>query len=162
MMRKTRALVLAVLLTCGATGAFAAAKGSGWAIGGEGALYLAGSGGLPMSAMLLLHAPQVPLMFGIGATTTPSIGVTADYWAAHGTLVSILSWYLGVGAYLLVDLGSEATIGVGGRIPIGLQAWPIGNTLEIFLEVAPAVGVIVVPTAFDWHLQGAIGLRVWL
>jgi hypothetical protein len=162
MMRKTRALVLAVLVICVASGAFAAAKGNGLALGGEGALYLAGSGGLPASAMFVFHLPQLPLMFGVGATTTPSIGVTADYWLAHGNLVSILSWYAGVGAYLLVDLGGDSTIGVGGRIPLGLQAWPFGSTLEIFLEVAPAVGVIIVPTAFEWHLQGAIGLRVWL
>jgi hypothetical protein len=24
------------------------------------------------------------------------------------------------------------------------------------------VGIILVPTGFDWHLQGAIGLRFWL
>jgi hypothetical protein len=161
MMRKTRALVLAVLMTCGATGAFAAAKGSGLAIGGEGALYLGSAGGLPLAAMLSFHAPELPLMFGVGVTTTPAIGATADYWAAHGNLTSIFSWYFGVGAYLLVDLGSNASIAIGGRIPIGLQAWPFGQNLEIFLEGAPAVGVSLVPTAFDCHLQAAIGLRYW-
>jgi hypothetical protein len=161
MMQKTRALAFAVFLTCGATGAFAV-KGSGLAIGGEGALYLAGSGGLPTSAMLLLHLPQLPLMFGIGVSSAPAIGLKVDYWAAHGNLSSIFAWYLGVGGYLSVDLGSTSSITAGGRIPIGLQAWPVGEILEIFVEVAPAVGIILVPTGFDWHLQGAIGLRFWL
>jgi hypothetical protein len=160
MMKKTRAFLLAVLLLCSTTGAFA--KGSGFAIGGEGALYLAGAGGLPMSAMLLFHIPQVPLMFGIGVSSPIALAVTADYWAAHGSLGSIFSWYAGVGGYLALDLGPDATVTAGGRIPIGLQAWPVGPVLELFIEIAPAVGVVLVPTGFDWHLQGAIGLRFWL
>jgi hypothetical protein len=162
MRQKTRALVLAIILTCGAGSSFAAAKGSGLAIGGEGALYFVGTGGLPMAAMLVFHVPQLPLMFGVGVSNTPALGVTADYWAAHGTLSRIFAWYLGVGGYLSVDLGGTTSIAAGARIPIGLQAWPVGNVLEIFLEAAPAVGVILVPTGFDWHLQGAIGLRFWL
>lgn len=160
MMKKTRALLLAVLLLCGATSAFA--KGSGFAIGGEGAMYLAGAGGLPMSAMLLLHIPQVPLMFGIGVSNPLALAVTADYWAAHGNLGSVFSWYAGIGGYLAVDLGPSGTITAGGRIPIGLQAWPVGSVLELFIEIAPAVGIVLVPTGFDWHFQGAVGLRFWL
>ena len=160
MMKKMRAFLLAILLLSGTTGAFA--KDSGFAIGGEGALYLAGAGGLPMSAMLLFHIPQVPLMFGIGVSSPLALAVTADYWAAHGSLGSIFSWYAGVGGYLALDLGPGATATAGGRIPIGLQAWPVGQVLELFIEIAPAVGIILVPTGFDWHLQGAVGLRFWL
>jgi hypothetical protein len=29
---------------------------------------------------------------------------------------------------------------LGGRIPLGLQVWPISNNLEIFFEMAPASG----------------------
>ena len=159
-MKKMRALLFAVLLFCGATSAFA--KGSGFAIGGEGALYLAGAGGLPMSAMLLFHIPQVPLMFGIGVNSPLALAVTGDYWAAHGSLGGIFTWYAGIGGYLTLDLDPDARVTVGGRIPIGLQAWPVGQVLELFIEIAPAVGVILVPTGFDWHLQGALGLRFWL
>jgi hypothetical protein len=42
MMLRTRALVLAVVLACGATSVLEA-KGNGLAIGGEGCLYLAAS-----------------------------------------------------------------------------------------------------------------------
>ena len=160
-MQKTRAPAFAVLLTFGATGAFAA-KGSGLAVGGEGSLYIAEANGLPSSAMLLLHLPQFPLMLGIGVSSTPGIGLTADYWFAHSNLSSVFAWYVGVGRYLSVDLGSTTSVGAGGRLPIGLQAWPVGQVLEIFFEVAPAVGIILVPTGFDWHLQAALGLRFWL
>jgi hypothetical protein len=160
MMLKTRALILAVVLVCGAA-SIVEAKGRGWAVGGEGSLYLAGNGGLPMSAMFVFHVPQLPLMFGVGINTTPALGATLDYWAARGHLASIFDWYLGVGGYLTVDFASPASISAGGRIPIGLQAWPVEQVLEIFIEIAPAVGVVVVPTAFEWHLQGAVGLRFW-
>jgi hypothetical protein len=150
-----------LLLVCGTTIAFAD-KGSGLAIGAEGALDFVGSNGLPTSAMLLLHLPQIPLMFGIGVSSSPGVGITADYWILHSNLSRIFSWYLGVGGYLNADFGSPASFTVGGRVPIGLQLWPVGQVLEIFAEIAPAVGVVLVPTSFDWHLQAAIGLRVWL
>jgi hypothetical protein len=161
MMKRARSIVLAVILVFGAA-VTVSARGAGFAIGGEGALYLAGAGGLPMSAMLTFHIPQVPLMFAVGVQSPFAVAATADYWAAHGSVTSIFSWYAGVGAYLYFDVGPGGTIGAGGRIPIGLQAWPFRDVLELFVEIAPAVGVILVPTGFDWHLQGAVGLRIWL
>ena len=157
-MKKILVVAIAVMLL-GATGAFAAG-GTGLAIGGEASLSFAGTGDLPMSAMLMLHFPRFPLMLGIGASAAPAIGLTADYWAAQRKLIKILDWYVGIGGYLLLNL-EPADISLGARIPIGLQIWPIGKTLEIFIEVAPAVGVSLVPTGFDWHLQGALGLRFW-
>ena len=156
-MKKILVVVFLIMLLA-STGAFA--KGTGWAIGGEGSLYFAGNGGLPTSAMFLFHIPKIPLMFGIGVSNPFSIGFTADYWFAHGNLVSFLDWYAGVGAYLSVYTNPTNFI-LGGRIPLGLQIWPLGQTLEIFVEVAPAVGVAFVPTAFEWHFQGAVGLRFW-
>jgi hypothetical protein len=159
MMKKTFIAILLVLCVS-ATGAFAA-KGGGFAIGGEGALYFAGSGGLPMSAMLTLHLPQFPLYLGIGISTSPSIAMTADYWVAHGSLVSIFDWYLGLGGYATLDF-NPTDFALGGRIPIGIQMWPFGQVFEVFIEAAPAVGFSLIPTAFDWHLQGALGFRFWL
>ncbi len=161
-MHKTRAFVFAILMACAATGAFAAARDSGLAIGGEGSLYIAGANGLPTSGMLLLHLPNFPLMMGLGVTSAPGIGFTADWWFAHDNFSRFFAWYVGIGAYLSIDTGSDNSVGLGGRLPIGLQLWPAGRVLEVFFEVAPAVGVIFVPTGFDWHLQAALGLRVWI
>jgi hypothetical protein len=156
-MKKILVVVVAIMLLA-STGAFA--KGTGLAIGGEGALYFAGSGRLPISAMLMLHFPQFPLMFGIGVSNPFAIGLTADYWVGHGTLVSILDWYAGIGGYLSLNM-DPTDVTVGARIPLGLQVWPLGQTLEIFLEVAPAIGISLIPTAFEWHFQGALGFRFW-
>jgi hypothetical protein len=157
-MKRTMLVALAVLLIS-TSGAFAA-KGNGLAIGGEGALYFGGTGGLPIGAMLSLHLPDFPLMLGIGISEPFDIGITADYWLGHGNLASIFSWYAGVGGYLSFA-PNPALFVIGGRIPIGLQMWPLGQSLEVFLEVAPAVGLSVIPTGFDWHFQGALGLRFW-
>jgi hypothetical protein len=154
-----RILVLAVAIAAlSAAAVFPAGKGSGFAVGGEGSMAFAGIGGLPMSAMLTLHLPQFPVMLGIGVSTPFAIGVTADYWLAQGNLGSIFGWYAGAGGYLSV---SETQVSLGGRIPIGLQVWPLGQVFEVFVEVAPAVGLILVPTSFDWHFQGAVGFRFW-
>jgi hypothetical protein len=157
--RRTLVLVLIVLVLC-TTGAFAA-KGSGLAIGGEGALYINGTGGMPMGAMLSLHLPGFPLMLGIGVDNSFDIGLTADYWVAHGNLGGIFSWYFGAGAYLSLYTGDSIDIALGGRFPLALQMWPFGANLEIFLEAAPAVGLYLIPTVFDFHVQSALGFRWW-
>jgi hypothetical protein len=156
--RKTLILILIVLLL-GTTGAFAA-KGSGLALGVEGALSFGGVGGMPMGAMILLHVPQMPIMWGIGIDNALDIAVTGDYWFWHSNIGSIFSMYAGIGGYLTLSTG-PFDLGVGARIPIGLQAWPFGQNLEIFLEVTPALGVSFIPTGFNWHVQSALGLRYW-
>jgi hypothetical protein len=156
-MKKTLVILFVVMLVS-ATGAFAA-RGGGFAIGGEGALYFAGNGGLPSSAMLTVHFPRFPLMLGLGFSSASAFGLTADYWFAHGNMVSILDYYVGLGGYLSLDGSGDGS--VGARLPIGIQLWPVGQTLELFIEVAPALGIYIVPTAFEWHLQGALGLRFW-
>ncbi|HYW84760.1 MAG TPA: hypothetical protein VFB30_15965, partial [Spirochaetia bacterium] len=111
-------IVACVIMLLATTGAFAAREG-GWAIGGEGSLYLAGNGGLPAGAMFLLHVPKIPLMFGLGINSPFSVGLTADYWFAHGNLVSFLDYYVGVGAYGQI-FTSPSNVELGGRVPFGL------------------------------------------
>ncbi len=153
-------VIVCVVMLLGATGAFAA-RGGGFAIGGEAGLWFAGSvGGLPTSGMLTIHLPGFPLMLGIGISSSMDLGLTADYWLAHENLASVLAYYAGIGGYLSLELNGPG-IAAGGRIPIGLQLWPFGQTFELFVEVAPAVGVSIVPTGFEWHLQGALGFRLW-
>ena len=157
-MRRILVIALAIMLLASA-GAFA--RSSGFAIGGEGSVSYSGIGGLPVYAMLTLHFPRFPIYFGIGVDAAADIGFTADYWFAHGNLGSIFAYYVGIGGYLALAPNVPAFAG-GARLPLGLQLWPFGSVFEIFLEVAPAVGVSFVPTGFDWHLQGAVGFRFWL
>lgn len=156
-MKRIAVLVL-VLATIAAVGAFAA-KGGGWALGGEGALYFAGVGGLPMSGAVVLHTPYLPVMFGISIDSSLNVGLTGDYWLFHQGLASIFDMYAGVGGY--IGLPNPFILGV--RVPVGLQAWILGKDfLELFLEVAPALGVKFSGDIFFWHLQGAFGFRFWL
>ncbi|HEY9595023.1 MAG TPA: hypothetical protein VHE79_11130 [Spirochaetia bacterium] len=157
-MKKKVLIVLIALALC-ATSAFAA-KGT-LGIGGEGSLYFGSAGGLPMSAMLTLKLPSFPLYLGIGISTDPALALTADYWFAHGNVTGILDYYAGIGGYGFLDF-NPTNLAVGGRIPLGLQLWPFGRVFEIFIEIAPAVGITLIPTAFDWHLQGALGFRFWI
>jgi hypothetical protein len=153
-------IIVCVILLAASTGAFAAARGNGFAIGGEGSLDFAGIG-LPGGAMLTLHFPRVPVMFGIGLSAPLAIAFTADYWVAQGPLASIFTWYAGVGGYFTVDPNAGSS-SLGARVPLGLQMWPFGRTLEVFIELAPAVGVNLVPTSFAFHFQGALGFRIWV
>jgi hypothetical protein len=51
---------------------------------------------------------------------------------------------------------------LGGRLPIGVNIYPIKN-LELFLELAPtlAVGIGEEITFPVFGVQGAFGLRFW-
>jgi hypothetical protein len=157
-MRKVTVIACAILMIV-ATGSFALG-GDGLAIGGETAINFGGTGGMPVGGMLLIHLPSFPLMLGIGVSSAPAVGLTADYWFANGAS-GIIGWYVGAGAYMRIDLRPNS-FAFGARLPIGLQLWPLkAGHLELFIEAAPAVGVRFVPTSFDWHLQAALGLRYW-
>ena len=123
-------------------------------------MYIGGSS-LPVGAMLMLHLPQIPLMFGIGMSSAPDFAITVDYWGAKGSLTSLFGCYLGVGGYVNFTTSPGGGVEVGGRLPLGFQVWPVGQILEVYLEVAPEVGLQLVPVAFDWHIQAALGLRFW-
>ncbi len=80
------------------------------------------------------------------------LGGTIDYWMINNALGGrVVYWYLGVGGYAWIS----SNPGLGGRLPIGLQFWPV-HRFEIFLEAAPAIGLI---PSVDFNVQGALGLR---
>ena len=159
-MRKVTIIACAILMTV-VTSSFALGD-EDLAVGGKTALYFGNSAeGLPLGGMLLLHLPGFPLMLGIGASNGPAIGMTADYWFAYGPGSGIVGWYIGVGGYMAIDLEPNR-VGAGARIPFAVLLWPLDRrNLELFIEVAPAVGIRFVPTAFHWHFQTALGLRYW-
>jgi hypothetical protein len=77
---------------------------------------------------------------------------------AKGNLFSFINYYLGPGFYV----GYQNDLFLGGRLPIGLNVYPIKN-LELFLEIAPtlAVGIGDVVTFPVFGFQSALGLRFW-
>jgi hypothetical protein len=157
-MKRIVLLVLIALVGL-STGAFAAENG--FAVGAEFAITnLSGYG-----AMLTFHLPSVPLMFGLGASLGAGyldIALNADYWLAHGRLVGIVDYYLGLGFTGAVTI-NPTSLSLGARLPLGLQIWPVGRTLELFVELAPAW----IPIAggginvANFALQSGLGFRIW-
>lgn len=82
---------------------------------------------------------------------------TLDGWMINRDIKGDLDWYLGLGGsmYFKSTGIGENEIGVGVRVPVGLQFW-VQQEWEIFMEVAPRLLVIPEPT-FD--PQGGIGVR---
>lgn len=118
--------------------------------------------GLPGSGVMLsLKVPQVPFLMGLGFSigqSSASFGFTGDWWLANRNLFSFVNYYLGPGFYL----GYANSLLLGGRFPIGLNAFPI-KPLELFLELAPTVTVGLGDTVqFPiFGVQGAFGARFW-
>ena len=131
----------------------------GWGIGVEGGY---GLGTVPGgNAMLTMKLDNLPL-FGVGLagdSSNLSLGLTADWWLMKETLADSLILYVGPGAY--AGFQSDKSISVGGRVPIGVQVYPL-KWLELFIEVAPRVGVTFSSSpGIDWGLMGALGARFW-
>ena len=128
---------------------------------GIGGTFSVGVWDLPSQAMLSLKFDTFPAVFAMGASIGSEIfqvGIIADWWLIHANLASFLSLYIGPGLYAQIS----SSFGVGARIPVGLQAF-ILDSFEIFLEIAPAIGIriadpIKIPA---FGLQGAFGFRFW-
>jgi hypothetical protein len=152
-----KVLVLVLVLVAGF-----AMSASAQTFGVGGAFSVDALGGLPSSAMLSLKLPSIPFLWGIGAQineNTFNMAFTADWWLYTQNLVSFINLYVGPGLYLSLP----DTIEFGGRVPIGINMYPI-EVLELFLEIAPTLLFfsdrqgITIPS---FGLQGAFGFRFW-
>jgi hypothetical protein len=154
MQKKTILIALILLLAVAVPMTFATGVGA--------AFGLPIGTGLPGSnVMLSLKVSQIPFLMGVGFTIgedVTSFGFTGDFWAVNQNLFSIFNYYLGPGFYI----GYSQDVLLGGRLPIGLNVYPIKN-LELFIEIAPTLAVIFSdPIVFPaFGLQGAFGLRFW-
>jgi hypothetical protein len=151
----------------------------------------------PGGGGLSLKIPSIPIYWSINAgagadgnTSHFSINLTGDYYLIDKALVSDigLHWFLGLGGfgsfynytYNVKDhdiSGSYTRIAAGARIPLGLSWQPI-SLLEIFLDIAPSLGVNIdsgstykyggkeyemnkggVGFGFYWPIE--LGIRLW-
>ena len=154
---KKKVLIIAFVLI-----AVVSMSASAQTFGVGGAFSIDALGGLPSSAMLSLKLPQLPFLWGIGAQLNESsfnLAFTADWWLYTQGLSGGLGLYIGPGLYLSLP----DTIEFGGRVPVGLNLYPI-DVLELFLEIAPTLLFfsdrqgITIPS---FGLQGAFGFRFW-
>jgi hypothetical protein len=111
----------------------------------------------------------VPIFWGIDLELNKwytLIGVRGDYYLIHKALIKEinLDWYFGVGGWFstLIPKEGDRWLSLGARAPIGLSWQPV-DILEIFLEIAPSIGVRVTP---EFHFPSGgwgagIGFRIW-
>lgn len=154
-MRKKLTVLLLILV-------IASTSASAMAIGG--AFSLDALGGGAYGAALSLKLDDFEPVMGISARAaggTFNLGVTADWWMYHEPLAGIISLYVGPGGYLSLGLGDATSFDIGARVPVGLQVFPI-DPLEVFVELAPAIGVALSPFNFPtFGIQAAFGFRFW-
>jgi hypothetical protein len=149
-----RALILIALVSVLALPAFSIGVGAAFSVDVIGE-------GLPSNVMFSMYAPEYfPAVVGLGVYVgqeTFSVGITGDWWMYRDHLVGMLNLYAGLGFY--ADISQN--VGLGGRVPIGLQIYPV-EFLELFVEVAPKFGATLNPIVFPvWGVQSAVGFRFW-
>jgi len=170
-------VVVLVLITALSVGVFAQHP-SGWGVGVMGQYNLAwdgfGGGG---GAALSLKAPQLPIYWGLNLdirSHTFGFSVTGDYYIIDNPILSDinLGWYLGLGGYVgLAHYSYKSTdwnsFRFGARLPVGIYILPV-KFLEVFLDVAPSLGVGIYTGDYDDHFhfpEGGLGfdlgVRFW-
>jgi len=131
-------IILVFLLGISGFG-FSAKKLTG--VGIYGNLIGSGSGAFGTGLGLTLKFGNFPVL-GLEwmfAERTGRLSLSCDYWVINEPLTGALKYYLGVGGFVgLGFLGDNTAIDFGGRIPIGLQIYPVKN-FEIFTEFAPLI-----------------------
>ncbi|MBN2536505.1 MAG: DUF3996 domain-containing protein [Spirochaetales bacterium] len=86
------------------------------------------------------------------------IHVSVDYRIVDSyKLIDFLHIFLGLGAYVQIYMDSE-DFHLGARIPVGIQAFLLKNTFEVFLEIVPTVDFL--PGIAFGGFQGYLGFTV--
>jgi hypothetical protein len=132
---------------------------------------LVGGGGVQGGDIgLALKLPKSPLFWGLHLNIYSGyvgLGATGDKYFNDETLVREgnfkLDWYMGLGGYANLGFGSSASASIGARLPVGLS-WHITKTAELWLGIAPSLGIGILPSfSFpNWDIAGELGFRLWL
>lgn len=104
-------------------------------------------------------------VLGIAWSVENHFHVHCDYWVHEDTLKAPVNWYVGVGGKVRLFTNdsndrkkdSDSDIGLGFRVPVGLQYYII-EELELFGEIVPGISLFPA-TGFD--LDAGIGIRYY-
>ncbi len=96
---------------------------------------------------------------GISWSFSEKINLHVDYWVHNAHLKNNVNWYIGAGGKIFITTADDDdnNFGMGMRIPLGLQFYPVKN-LELFAEIAPGVNIIPKTQA---SFAAGIGLRFY-
>lgn len=127
-----------------------------------------GGGGADLGGLALtFKLDELPYVFTVDARINSAgfgIGAQGDLWMWKGPLAEFINWYAGPGLYAGIFLGNGWTgINAGVRFPLGLNTFLLNKKLELFCELAPAVGLAVnsAGAGLGWGIQGAFGFRYY-
>ncbi len=99
-------------------------------------------------------------VLGIAWSFEDHIHVHCDFWLNNSAVSKSVNWYFGIGAKMLIYKNGKGSkddkIGLGARLPIGLQGFVLKN-LEIFGEIVP--GFMIVPRT-DFDIDAGVGVRL--
>jgi hypothetical protein len=136
-------------------------------IGGWHGSWIAFNGGWGYTSFSL-KIPDVPVFWALNLGFNANyfwLGVSGDVYLYERPIVSEINlhWMVGVGAWVNLGLGNAANFELGARVPVGIS-WHILDFLELFTDIAPSLGLRVVPDFYfpsgGWPLE--IGIRFWL
>lgn len=114
-----------------------------------------------------LKVPRLPFFWGLNASFggVTGLGVSADYYLVDRDLVkdgSIdLDWFLGIGLFTSLYFGDYFGGALGVRLPVGLS-WHINQVFELFLNVAPGIGIAFNSRPFYGAFAAELGFRAWI
>jgi hypothetical protein len=125
---------------------------------------------------LSLKIPQVPIHWGIAfagdtdndyfsVSLTGDVTMKSSYWVREIKF----GYFVRLGAYGRFSvLNDDFGFSAGARLPIGVQAVFFNNFLELFIDVAPTLGIGTANYAHfgkfyfpDWSIPVELGIRVW-
>jgi len=127
---------------------------------------------------LNLKIPHVPVFwsfFGNLKKDSVGFGLSGDYYIFDKIIVDEdrtnekgiyrfkMGWYLGVGLFADADFWDDTTVyNVGVRVPGGVS-WYIIEKLELFVGIAPNIGLWAVDseTGLRWLINQELGIRYW-
>ncbi|MDR0909948.1 MAG: hypothetical protein LBM77_09310 [Spirochaetaceae bacterium] len=125
------------------------------------------------SAALSFKIPDVDVFWGVNiggfGSKTLAVGVSGDYYLLdryfklQSSIVDI-GYFIGLGGYGTIGIGDIFILNAGLRAPIGVTFQFFDNLLELFLDVAPSIGMKILPIkqfGLDWGVGFEGGLRLW-
>ena len=166
-MRRTLAVIIVMLVLV--AGISLAEMRSGAALGLQGMGGYGSYGGMG-GTIVTFKLPELPIVLGAKVRFGggwSNVGATADWWFINSEISGPFSWYLGVGVYAGVWIGSRFDFAFGGRVPVALEFWlsdvvDLPISLEIFLEAAPGIGAILGSNpGVGFSIPLSVGFRWW-
>jgi hypothetical protein len=121
-------------------------------------------GGYNTNVAVTFKLDSAPWVFAVDGgirTNGGRIGISADQWFVNKTFARPFNFFVGWGIYVGLSTGNNF-LSVGGRLPIGINAFFLDGMLEPYFQVVPSLGInIGSDTGLALGVAGNLGLRFW-